>query len=226
MAGNRFGKTFAGPAVGARNRDQILHGRLGADFSIADVLLDALGQLAHQRQAARDPRHAAVEPPGKIVQAQTQAAMKFGKQPSLFERRFSFRRAQGPVQNQRFGFIHVPHGRAHRVPAQTLQGSNPFVAVNDQEPVRLVRQGDNHNRNLLASFGERSQQTPFALRPADPKRFVTQIQLVKLQFHADFLLAAVSDDLAAAFMPVRDTLSTVRWLYLCSDKHLPTEAGA
>jgi len=113
-----------------------------------------------------------------------QAAMHLGKQPSLFERCFSFRCTRRPVQNQRFGFIHVPNRRAHRVPTETLQCSNPFVAVDDQESVWFVSQGNDHNRNLLASFGERSQQTPFAVRPAHPKPLVTQIELMKFQFHS------------------------------------------
>lgn len=172
MASDRFGEALAGEAIGARNRNQILHGGPRPDFSVANVLLDRLGQLAHQSQATRDPRHAPVETPGKIVQAQTQAAMQLGKQPSLFERGFSFRRAQGSVQNQRFGFIHVPNRRAHRVPAEPLQCSNPFVAVNDQESVWFISQGDDHNGNLLASFGERSQQSLLSLRPSHPKPLV------------------------------------------------------
>jgi hypothetical protein len=99
--------------------------------------------------------------------------MQLRKQPSLFERRFSFRCAQGPVQYQRFGFIHVPNRRAHRVATEALQCSNPFVAVNDQEPVWFISQGNDYDRNLLAPFGERSQQTPFAVRSAHPKILVT-----------------------------------------------------
>ena len=75
ITGDVFGKAFAGSAVGAGDRNQILHGRMRSDFPEADVLLDRLGQLAHQSQAARDPRDAPVETPGKIVQAQTQASM-------------------------------------------------------------------------------------------------------------------------------------------------------
>jgi len=157
IAGNRFGKAFAGTAIGAGNRHEVLHGCIRSDFSETDVLLDGLGQLAHQRQSARDPRLASVETLGKIVQAQIQAAMQLRKQPSLFDRRFSFGCPQRPVQNQRFGFIHVPDRSAHRVPTETLQCSNPFVAVNDQKPVCFSSQSNDHNGNLLTSFGQRSQ---------------------------------------------------------------------
>jgi hypothetical protein len=67
ITGNLFGKAFAGAAVGARNRNQVLHGRMRSDFPEADMLLDRLGQLAHQRQAARNPRNAPVETSRKIV---------------------------------------------------------------------------------------------------------------------------------------------------------------
>jgi hypothetical protein len=153
ITGNLFGEPFAGAAVSARNRHQVLHGRMRSDFPEADVLLDRLWQLARQGQAARDPRHAPVETPGKIVQAQTQASMQLRKQPSLFERRLSFGRAQRPVQNQRFGFIHVPNRRADCVPAEPLQCSDPLIAVNDKKSIRFICQGYDYNRNLLASFG-------------------------------------------------------------------------
>ena len=189
ITGNLFGKAFAGAAVGARNRNQVLHGRMRSDFPEADVLLDRLGQLAHQRQAARNPRHASVKTPGKIVQVQTQALVQLRKQPSLFECCLSFGRAQGPVQNQRFGFIHVPNRRAYRVASETLQCSDPLVAVNDKKSIRLFRQGNDYDRNLLSPLSQRSQQTPFAVRPEHPKPLVTQIQLVKFQIHVDSSLA-------------------------------------
>lgn len=47
IPGDVFGKAFAGSTVGARDRNQILHGRMRSDFPEADVLLDRLGQLVH-----------------------------------------------------------------------------------------------------------------------------------------------------------------------------------
>ena len=75
MVGNLLGKALAIVSFGARQGHQILHGRMRSDFSEPHVLLDRLGQLAYQRQPARDPRHAPIETPGEIVQAQTKAAM-------------------------------------------------------------------------------------------------------------------------------------------------------
>jgi hypothetical protein len=75
MVGNLLGKALAIVSFGARQGHQILHGRMRSDFSEPHVLLDRLGQLAYQRQPARNPRHAPIETPGEIVQAQTKAAM-------------------------------------------------------------------------------------------------------------------------------------------------------
>jgi hypothetical protein len=52
MAGDRFGEAFAGKAIGACNRNQILHGGPRPDFSVANVLLDRFGQFPHKGQAA------------------------------------------------------------------------------------------------------------------------------------------------------------------------------
>ena len=75
MVGNLLGKALAVVSFGARQGDQILHGRMRSDLPEPYVLLHRLRQLAHQRQPARDPRHASIETPGEIVQAQTKAAM-------------------------------------------------------------------------------------------------------------------------------------------------------
>ena len=152
IPGNLTGEAFAVIPLGARHWHQILHGGVGPDFSAADLLLDRLGQLTNQRQAARDPRHAPVEAPGEIIQTESQTAMQLNQQPSLFERRFSLGRTQGPVQYQSLGLVHVPDCRAHRVLTETLQCSQPLVAIDDQESVGCAGQGDHYDGNLLAPF--------------------------------------------------------------------------
>jgi hypothetical protein len=51
MAGNLFSQSFAGKFVDARNRHQILHGRIRTDFSQPNRLLHGLGQFSCERQA-------------------------------------------------------------------------------------------------------------------------------------------------------------------------------
>jgi hypothetical protein len=75
IMGNLLGKAFAGITVGARNLHQILHGRPRPNLSAADVLLHRLGQLLHQRKAARNPGYAPVEPPGEIIKTESRTAM-------------------------------------------------------------------------------------------------------------------------------------------------------
>ena len=181
--GNLLREAFAVILVGARDWRQVLHGRVRSDFPEPYELLDRLGQLAHQSQAARNPRHASVEPPRKILQAESEAAMQLGQQPSLLECRFSFRRTQGPVQYQGLGFVHVPNRGMYRIVPEALKRPDPLVAVDDQEPVRIFRQANDDNGNLLPSVGQGRQQPPFALRASPSKPFVAQIELVKLEIH-------------------------------------------
>ena len=93
-----------------------------------------------------------------------------------------FRPAQRPVQDQSFGFAHRPDHGLHRVPAQLLQRRDPLVAVDDQVTVNLV--GDHHhNRCLLPRTGQRHQQPPLPIRPANPQMLPAPIQLMKLKLH-------------------------------------------
>jgi hypothetical protein len=155
--GNLYGEAFAVIPVGARDGRQVLHGRVRSDFPEPYELLDGLWQLAYQSQAARNPRHAPVKPPRKIFQAEPEAAMQLGQQPALFERRFSFRRALGPVQYQGFSFVHVPNRGAHHIVPEALKCPDPLVAVDDQEPVRLFRKANDDYGHLLPSFGQGRQ---------------------------------------------------------------------
>jgi hypothetical protein len=52
---------------------------------------------------------------------------------------------------------------------KTLKRPDSLIAVDDQEPVRFLRQANDDNGNLLASFGERRQQAAFTVRPPHPK---------------------------------------------------------
>jgi hypothetical protein len=90
----------------------------------------------------------------------------------LFECRFSFGGAQGPVQDQRFGFVHIPNRRAHRILPETLKRPDSLIAVDDQEPVRFLRQANDDNGNLLPSFGEGRQQAAFTIRTAHSQAFM------------------------------------------------------
>ena len=173
VPGNRFSEALAVFALGARHGHEILHRRMRSYLAATNSLLDGIGQLTNERQTARDPGHAPVEPSSKIVQAKPQAAVELGQQPSLFECGLSFRRAQGSVQHKRLGFVHVPDCSSHRVLSQAPQRPNPLVAVDNQVALGLFLQHNDYDWNLLTLLGERSQQSPLALRAADPKPLIT-----------------------------------------------------
>ncbi len=109
--------------------------------------------------------------------------MQLGKQPPLFECRFSFRRAQRSVQDERLGFVHIPNRGAHRVVPQALECPDSLVAVDDQKPVRFLRESNDHDGDLLPTFGKRGQQAAFPIGTAHPKPFMAQVELMKLQVH-------------------------------------------
>ncbi len=164
MVGNLAGQALAVVAVGARQRHQVLHGGVSADPAQAHLLLNRGGQIADQRQAPGHPGDAAIETVRQLLQAQPRAGLQFAQQPSLLERRFAFGLAQRPVQYQGLRLVHVPARGPHRVALEPSQGPHPLVAVNDQEAARFARQGDHHDRDLLPSFGQLSQQASLPLR--------------------------------------------------------------
>jgi hypothetical protein len=95
-----------------------------------------------------------VEAHGKFVQAEIETAVQFGEQPSLFQSGFPFRRTKRTVQDQSFGFAHIPNGGTHDIASQAFQRPDPFVAVDDDESVGFLRDGNYYDRNLLATFGK------------------------------------------------------------------------
>jgi hypothetical protein len=91
------------------------------------------------------------------------------------------------VQQQRLSLTHVPHRRQHRVLTQTLECSNPLVAVYYQVPLRLPFAFDDNDRHLLALLGKGGQQALFPFGLAHSQHGVAQVKLVKLklyQWHA------------------------------------------
>jgi hypothetical protein len=101
----------------------------------------------------------------------------------LFQRAFRWTEAQGPVQQQSFGFAHRPDGGFDRVPAQLLERCDALVAVDHQVAVMLLWGEDHHDRRLLARLSQRCQQAPLEARLADSQMLPSPVELVKLQLH-------------------------------------------
>ena len=111
------GQAQAITGVDARHRHQMLHRHLRGDFADAHVLLNRFRQQVDQRQPARHPTRAAVEPARQFVGRVVEALFHLRQQPALFERAFPRTEAHRPRQQQGVGFAHRPHHGFDRVAA-------------------------------------------------------------------------------------------------------------
>ena len=178
LFGERVGHLLALAGVGARHRHKVSHGDLRGDLALPHLPLNGFRQGFHQRQPTRHPTRATVKAPGQFVNRVVQSLFHFRQQPALFERRFRFAHPHRTVQQQRLGFVHLPHHRIDRIPAQLPQRGDAFVPVDDQVALLLF---DDNDRSLLASLSQRGDQTALAGRVADPEVLQAVVQLMKFQ---------------------------------------------
>lgn len=183
VCGERAGHLLAILQIGARHRDEELHGHVRGDPAFAYSLLDRVRKEFDQRQAPRDPTDTAVKAAGQFVQPVAEALFEFREQPSLLQGSFSLRCAQGLAEQESLGFVHRPHGCAHSVTTQPPQGRYPLVAVDDQVAVRFVTDGHDDNRHLLTRSRKRSQKPSLPVGTSNAQVFESKIELVKLQIH-------------------------------------------
>jgi hypothetical protein len=76
--------------------------------------------------------------------------LELGEQPPLLERRGARAVGHLPLQDQRLGFLHLPHQRLDRVVPQPAQRRDPLMAVDDDIVPRALAVGDHHDGLLLA----------------------------------------------------------------------------
>ena len=150
MRRDRVGEAHPVVRVGARQRDEILHRGVGDDAALPDVLLDGVGQRAHQTEAPRDPAHTPIEPPRQDLQRQAMLLVQRAQQPRLLEHALGGVGLEQMAKDQRVAFRHVPDHRGDRVAVQPMQTADAFVAV-DHDVDR--RRGHDHDRHLLAGVG-------------------------------------------------------------------------
>lgn len=158
--------------VGARHGQQVLHGRVSPDLALPHVFLNAGRELLHQAQPPRHPARTAVEAPGQRLQIQTKAAMQLREQPALLERRLRFGLAQRAVEHQGFRLVHRPDRGHDGVATQAPKGAHALVPVDHHEAARLLECRHHHDRDLLASLGQRPEQPSLLLRPPHPQGLV------------------------------------------------------
>ena len=88
------------------------------------------------------------------MQAEIETAMQFGKQPPLFQGGFPFGSTKRTVQDQSFGFAHIPNGGTHGIAPQARERPDSFVSVDDDESIGFIGDGNYYDRYLLAPFGK------------------------------------------------------------------------
>jgi hypothetical protein len=181
MRRDRLDEAEAIGRVGARHRHEVLHRGVRDEPAVLDMLLDGLGQRAHQTQAPGDPAHAAIEAPRQRVEGQAMVVVQRAEQPALLERAVGRVRAQELPKDQGLGLGHLPHDGGDRVALQPAETADAFVAVHHHVGGAA---GHDHDRHLLAGHGQRGQEAPFAGRLLHPQPLVPQLKLMKLQFHA------------------------------------------
>jgi len=180
MRRNRRGEADAVGRVGARQRHEVLHRGMRHELAGVHVLLDGVGERAHQTQAPGHPAHAAIEAPRQRVERQAVVLMQRAQQPALLER------ARGRVgmpqlpEDQGLGLRPLPDHRGHRVTLQPAQAADAFVAVHHH--VHGARRHD-HDGHLLTGIGQGRQQATFPHRLPHPQPLIPHVDLMKFQLH-------------------------------------------
>lgn len=150
MGRDRLGETQAVVALGARQRHEVLHRGVRDDASLPDVLLDRVGERAHQTEAPRHPAHTPIETPRHDIERQPVILVQRAQQPRLLEGALGRVGLQQMAKDQRVAGRHVPDHRDDRVAVQAVQAPDAFVAVHHH--VRRLG-GHDHNRHLLTDVG-------------------------------------------------------------------------
>lgn len=100
----------------------------------------------------------------------------------MFECGLLFGETQRAVQQHGVGLIHGPQHRFNSVPAQLLQRGDPLMAIDDYVALCLLFR-HHHDRRLLATLGERSEQMALPGRMVHAKMLPMPFELMKLQLH-------------------------------------------
>ena len=177
----------------ARATGTKLHGGVGDETTILHVLLDCLGQCAHEAQAPRHPADAPIEALCQGVERQAVLLMQRAQQPALLER------AVG-----RIGVQEVSKD-ARRPPASPTRRRPPCHAATDADSGRACgrpprRRLRPRSRPRWASAGRRPPTTLRAAvraRLPDAQPLIPQLELMKFQLHGPS-----TDDRDSATAPI------------------------
>src|SRR6266496_5557698 len=135
-----------------------------------------------QRQPPADPTEGMAEAARQFLERQAKALVQFCQQPALLQRCLWLAGLHQPGDNQRLRLCSRPATGPYQVSGQPLQGTYSLVAIDDDE-LAVVSFRHHHNRYLLSHFRQRGQQSALLFRVGQPQSLVTQLELMKLQFH-------------------------------------------
>ncbi len=151
MRRDRLDEAQAIGGVGARHWHEVLHRRVRDEPSVLDVLLDRVGQRAHQTQAPGHPAHAPIEAPRQRVEGQAVVFVQCAQQPALLERAVGRVGAQELSKDQGLGLRHLPHDGGDGVALQPAEAADALMAIDHH--IRRARRHD-HDGHLLAGIGQ------------------------------------------------------------------------
>ena len=180
MRRNRLDEADAVGRVGARHRHEVLHRGVRDQPSGLHVLLDRVGQRAHQTQAPGHPAHAAIEAPRQRVERQAMLLMQRAQQPALLERAGG--RVGAAAAAERSAPRAPPSPRPRRPRCRAAGAGDSGRACGRPRP-RMAAPVHDHDRHLLAGLGQRGQQPSFPRRLSHAQPLVPQIELMKLELH-------------------------------------------
>jgi hypothetical protein len=180
MRRDRGGEAHAVARVGARQRHEVLHRGVRDDAAVLDVLLNGVGQRAHQTEASRHPAHAAIKAAGQQVERDAMLVMERAEQPPLLERTIGGIRAQELPKDQSLRLRHLPRDGGDQVPVQLAEAADAFVPIDHDV---AGRRGHDHDGHLLSRVRQRCEEAPLPRELSHAEPLVAQIQLMKFQLH-------------------------------------------
>jgi hypothetical protein len=178
-----LGQALTGLGVATGQGNEHFHGGLGGDLALTDLALKGKRELPYQSQAPRDPAGAAHKASRQLLLAPAKAMLELGEKPALLQSAGGRCMAHLPLQDQRFGLLHVPDQRVDRVAPEPAEGLDAQIAVDDHVAIRLIGVSHDHDGLLLTVLFQGDQQLTPALAAASAQLGVTHLQLVKLQLH-------------------------------------------
>ena len=171
------GEPFRLSAIAARQRDEVLLCRVGADQALSNGLLDLLGELLDQRQSPRHPARRTLEQSRQILLPKLELLDQLAQEPSVFERRTLAVRLDAVREGERVRLAEGEDDGLDHVVAELPHGREATMTV-DQDEALAAR--DDQNGLLLAFSADRREESRLTSRIRDAERGVGEVDAMQL----------------------------------------------